>query len=394
MFAAVLMTAAAAEAEVSTDLSGSIIVWPKVVFDDGRDTVIQLANTSNSLVHARCFYVNAAPAFAGPPGPFNPPRWQETDFEIWLTRQQPYHWVASQGRFVNPFDELGADGAGLDAGAIPPVPEGFTGELKCVQTDASGIPYGGNSLKGEAVIRRADGDVSKYSAVSILANSDLASDAPERELLLNNTVDNDGEFNSCPNTLLFNHFTDGVPDPVIGSLTPIECTDGDCPIRTTLTLVPCSEDFENQIPSRVTVQFAITNELEQEFSASTTVDCWMNVPLADMTAASGTCSQDSGRQCASDQDCIDAGNYGFCRKNGIFSFDVLGTTSAYTRISPVGLDGGVIGVAEEKHFNDEYESAWAAYNLQQEGSRYDATVGVIEGDKEGPVVDVIVIPEI
>jgi hypothetical protein len=41
------------------------------------------------------------------------------------------------------------------------VPPDFEGELKCVQIDASGIPFGGNNLKGEAVLRRIDGDVSR-----------------------------------------------------------------------------------------------------------------------------------------------------------------------------------------------------------------------------------------
>ena len=54
--------------------------------------MIQISNTSNNMVHAHCFYVNARTVFNGAPV------WQVTDFTIWLTRQQPTHWVASQGR--------------------------------------------------------------------------------------------------------------------------------------------------------------------------------------------------------------------------------------------------------------------------------------------------------
>jgi hypothetical protein len=77
----------------------------------------------------------------------------------------------------------------------------------------------------------------------------------------------------------------------------------------------------------------------------------------------------------------------------------LGTTSAYTRIQPVDRDGGVIGVAEEIHLTPDAadpsedltdHGSAAAYQLQQEGSRFDATVD----SPGGPVVDTIVIPEI
>jgi hypothetical protein len=322
-----------------------------------------------------------------------------TDFSIWLTRQQPTHWVASEGRQVNPADNYppGQDGSGLDPGAVPPVPPGFQGELKCVQIDASGTPFGGNNLKGEAVIKTADGDVSKHNAIAILANPDLAGDAPSNELLLNNTPQNDGEYNSCPNQLYLNHFVDGYDNPVIDpdtgvSLNPAACAGGVCPIRTYLTLVPCSQDFENQVPSEVTVQFAIVNEFEQVFSASTTVECWETTRLADIDAPTGRCTGNDAQACTTDTQCVEAG-YGFCNKNSVFSLGTLGGGSAFTRISPVDLDGGVLGIAEEYMFNNPETGtprvARAAWNLQQNGNRYDATVNV----PGGPVVDTITIPE-
>jgi hypothetical protein len=123
--------------DVSIERSGSIIIFPKVVWDGTRDTIIQIANTSNNMVHARCFYVNAAPVNPlFPPGPTNPAQCNETDFDIWLTRQQPTIWVASIGRSASfsvagvrdMIDRVGYD-YGFAPGLIPPVQQGFIGEL-------------------------------------------------------------------------------------------------------------------------------------------------------------------------------------------------------------------------------------------------------------------------
>ena len=188
--------AGAALADVTTEHSGSIVVFPKVIADATRDTIIQLTNTSNSVVRAHCFYVNGALSDpTEPPGPLNPPLWQEVDFTITLTKQQPTHWKASRGRVVNPFDPLcgqgsgvyiggpsagsscdtildclpdgvcsntGCTDAGFDPGLIPPVVPGFTGELKCGEVDDSGAPLAGNHLKGEApLVSVLTGDLSK-----------------------------------------------------------------------------------------------------------------------------------------------------------------------------------------------------------------------------------------
>ena len=141
----------------------------------------------------------------------------------------------------------------LIPGAVPPVPSGFKGELKCIQVDPSGVPFGGNNLKGEAVFREfVNGDVSKYNAIVILANPDLASLEPTHELLLDNSPDHDGEYNSSPNQLLVDHFTDGAPDLIVHQFNPDLCAEeagGNlCPIRPFLRIVPCSQDFENLIP--------------------------------------------------------------------------------------------------------------------------------------------------
>jgi len=341
-------------------------VWPKVIWDGSRDTVIEVANTGNPMVHALCFYINAAPVNPNlPPSATNPPQWVETDFEIWLTKQQPTHWVASNGRQTNGFDEFGSDGSGWDPGLVPPVPAGFQGELKCVQVDDAGAPMPGNKLVGKATLRDDDGDVSSYNAIAILGNPALSGSQIGTDLALNLTATNTGgEYNACPDTLILNHFADGVSDPVIEQLG--NCSAGNCPISTTLTLVPCQEDIENQIPGKVNVSFQIFNEFEQPLSTTTTVDCWLNAPLNTIGAAGA---------------------------NSPFTFNVLGTVGAHTRITPVPGAGGVIGVAEEtrRDSNTEGPGTRAAFNLDFEGNRYDAATDG-KGNKVAGVTDHIVIP--
>lgn len=387
------MLASVARAEVSTDLSGTVLVYPKVVWDGTRDTVIQLASKSNLDVVAHCTYINGATRNGGRPGPSNPPTCQLTDFTIHLTKQQPTHWVVSSGRPVDPEDEQD----GKDPGAIPPVPLGFTGALHCVQTLLDGsYPFAGNDLRGEALLRSVDGDVSKYNAVAILATDAVAGD---REIRLNNTPFNDGEANSCFQTLLLNHFADGTPDPVVRDLNSGECVNDNCPVRTSLTLIPCNINFETTTSTSVTVQFDIINEFENHFSASTTVQCWADWALGDIASTSGRCSEDEAEVCRTDDDCS---GYGYCEKRGPFSAAVLGSTSALTRITPVDRHGGVIAVAEESHRNTSNNIGTAAWDLHAEGAfadgrffpktRYDAIREEFGGDEAERTTDTIVMP--
>ena len=340
--ATVLAAGVTARADVTTEESGSIVVWPKVVTDNERDTIIQLGNTGNTLVHAHCYYTNAQLANPSlPPGRFNPPLWQEVDFFIWLTRQQPTHWSARRGRPIFPFDTFGSSGAGIDPGFIPPVPAGFVGELLCVEVDNQGFPISGNKLKGEATIKNLDsaGDSSKYSAIAIIGHEAVGATGTELRL------DND-QYNSCPNVLLLNHFAEGVTSPVVEEFGL--CDGGNCPITTELTLVPCQRDYENQIPGTVNIFFEIFNEFENRFSTTTSVTCWLNETLGD----------------------IGSGN--------VFGPDVLGSLTGYTRIQPAGNSGGLLGVAEEFHRDSAANGgrgATAAFNLHIEGSRFDPGAG-------------------
>lgn len=402
-------SASAGFQEISTERAGSIVVFPKIIYDGTRDTVIQLTNTGNPMAHAHCFYINAAPIFPSlPPSRTNPPQWTETDFDVWLTRQQPTHWVASRGRrpsFTNPdVDGFGKDGAGIDPGLVPPVQVGFTGELKCIQVGDDGGPMPSNKLKGEATLRRRDGDVSTYNAIAFQGNPDLSASQIGNDLSLDLTMNHpEGEYSACPDVLQFDHIAYGAPDPVIQQLGTCAkaCTNngntctlnsdcggngkclGNCPVNTTLTLVPCQEDLENQRPGRVTVAFQIFNEFEQALSTSTTVECWMDSALNRINDSSSP-------------------------QNGPFNFALLGTLTAYTRIHPNPGQGGVIGVAEETHIasntpgavncnnpanatnplcrNPTLVGANAAFALHTEGNRFDAaTDGVGIGVDAGGV---------
>ena len=360
-FAVVLgLMAASARADVTTERGASIVIFPKVIVAGDYDTVIQITNISNDLVYARCFYVNAQ--LTKPEEPehpiLNPPLWLETDFNIRLTRKQPTHWVASSGRGVNPFDtgcasdkwktpaccdmySCPAEGidlneTGIDPGAVPPVVEDFIGELKCVEVDASGTPIGGNHLKGEATIKGGDGDesdVSKYNAIGI-EGTDLAGAAGD-DLWLNNRQDiGGGMYNACPARLILNHFAEGAENPVAGEGSSVS---------TELTIVPCSQNFEDQIPATVTLQFKVYNEFETPFSTSTSVTCWKNIKLTDIGPSN------------------------------VFDYDTLGSTVAQTYITPADApDGGFIGVAEEFHSlsNTTGAVSRAAFNIHTEGDRF------------------------
>ena len=385
------MFATSAQADVSTERGASILAFPKVLADAGSDTIIQITNISNNMVHADCFYVNGA---------INPitgqPLWQVTDFKIWLTKQQPTHWQVSTGRFVNPIDTCIVNGvivpsencadAGLDPGAVPPTPEGFTGELKCVEVDVADNPIGGNHLKGEALIK-TDGDAAKYNAIGILG-TDLAGETGNVLQLDQpaDSVEQVGQYNACPNALLLNHFAEGVTDPFIlaqglgGTCTgglPIEpCQgDSDCPAGQTckngpqildssgaldlisatvtdLTLIPCNQDFENGVPSSVTVQFQIYNEFEEVLSASKTITCWADFFLFEVNSFNDP-------------------------ERSPFSFAVRGTTVLFTRITPVtpngDFAGGVLGVAGVTRADAQGNLARVALNIHMEGDRFTST---------------------
>jgi hypothetical protein len=350
-----VVLSAPAVAEVTTERPGSILIFPRVLFDSAGlqtgepvDTIIQISNRSNNPVYAHCYYVNAAPANPFfPPGVLNPPVWQEVDFEIMLTKQQPTHWVVGSGRRDDPRDPActkyfrDCSGAGFDPGLVPPVADPFTGELKCVEVDSpGGAPLNGNNLKGEATLVTPAGDASKYNAIGVIGlNSSLNSNNGDATLCLGGSGSapcRTAEYNACPQTLILNHFAENASNPVIDLLQPFEGSF----VTTELTLVPCSQDFENQLPVSVVVQFKLINEFEELFSASTTVTCWANFRLNDVAR--------------------------------VFDVGFLGSRFVQTRMQPATEEeSGILGVAEEFHVKRGVVDSVgrAALNLHMEGER-------------------------
>lgn len=320
-----------ARADVATDRAGSVIVFPKVIADGVRDTLIQIANTKNTGVAAHCIYVNAAGLCGGITGrgsqfcnvdtdcpiDVNTDQPQpcvhqcdECDFDIFLTPQQPTVWRKSTGR------------AGFDGfDGFPPgspdkcVTQPFVGELKCIEVAGDGSPKAGNSLKGEAtIVGQGPGNISQYNAIAIMANSASALDfnggfalnftagwqcegggdatdgqsctppgspphVPPLTTCTGTCTKAVGEYNPCPADLVMNHYPQGAFDDFTFAQSFTE-----------VTLVPCTELIEPfQQPVRVSANFEAIDDMEVSLgSAHVDGDCQLNMQLSDPRIAGGT----------------------------------------------------------------------------------------------------------
>lgn len=302
---AAMTIAGYARADVTTDEAGSIVIFPKVIADASRDTLIQLSNTSNSRQYVTCFYVDTSTASPGTCSGSNPPnqdcsvdgdaacfatdngfcvRCNVENYPIQLTPQQPTVWRVSAGRRDTDMT------AGFFFGNIPGHPL-FRGEIKCFQTDADGAPTGGNALKGEATIETlSSGQISEYNGIAIKAIGTppspicVGGDFPGKTCTkdsdctgatsgtcnLTSSLDNT-VYNACPRQLLVNHYGGGAEDPATGATVTSE-----------LTLVPCSEALETGAPTTTSVTFNAYNEYEQPISKIVPFTCWLNITIGDI----------------------------------------------------------------------------------------------------------------
>jgi hypothetical protein len=55
-----------------------------------------------------------------------------------------------------------------------------------------------------------------------------------------------------------------------------------CPVRTEITFIPCTQNFELGIPIPSTVQIRAIDELETSISASFALNCWANLSLEEI----------------------------------------------------------------------------------------------------------------
>ena len=226
----------AAAAEIGSDHPAAILVFPKLLVDtaNGLDTLIRISNVSDTPINVYCFYVDTTPQCSftdgtscfpnkstceriGATGGTCIAQWQETDFIISLTEEQPTGWLVSEGEGVDcgfmrgvcasdgtticnfdndcpgssnrcvkapcfPLDggilgRTGPKGHTNQASAVPLSPEDpFIGELKCIAVDESTLaPIARNDLKGEVLIgRNSSGpeqeiEVAGYNAIGIPA---------------------------------------------------------------------------------------------------------------------------------------------------------------------------------------------------------------------------------
>lgn len=384
MLLAGVVMAPGARADVTTDQSGSLVIYPKVISDGTRDTLIQLSNRSNNFAFVHCFYVNTmgSCSLSGGscrrdsdcvPGETCVRTCDGQNFDLVLTPQQPIQWRVSTGRLTVPFAPPCRPGQtcqctfdtssgqlvcpGLTVGDtnsafVPQIGPNFEGELKCYQVDADGAPFGGNALKGTATIETlSTGQISEYNAISVLSGQVN----PNRDLLLNGT-----EYNACPRNVVFVAPGEGSTDSFTTAT-----------VSTEVTLASCTELFEEAVPAPVTVRFVGYNELELTQSVEAfQFDCFFNDRLRELPgnvfsstqgelwkirvtpSSSNVCltGTNRGGSCSSDADCPD--------------FQTSpGGESLGCRPSP-----GVVGVAEQFFFRGLLEGT-AAYNLHQESSR-------------------------
>jgi hypothetical protein len=367
-----------AQAATYSDAGAAVVVYPKIVVDASRDTVLQITNQSAEARAAHCFYVNANPRCTNTGGVCTSlmdcqgsdmlfgscvPGWIETNFDIFLTPRQPLGWLASRGLLVGGSGSL-ADGrvpcpggfldtcpfTATNAGTrIPPVGETpFIGELKCIEVDPiTRLPAEcqgtacRNDLEGAATITKVEQgqiDTRKYNAVGLRTTEFNDGD---NELVIGGAP-GVAEYQPCAQVLVFNHLFDGAVDPISGFWEA----------HSELSLVPCTQDFLQQDIPQVTAQFLVFNEFEQRLSTSVPVNCLLDRPISRIDTSQPLRS--------------------------IWNANVTGTVAGQTRITGVG--GGLLGAATlafcDPAIPECASTVWvdsgAAYNLNQFADRTEA----------------------
>jgi hypothetical protein len=261
-----------APAQLTVEQGASILVFPRVIADGATDTVVQIVNQSTSAVYAHCLYVSGGGSGSAA---------QEVvgNFSITLTRLQPTHWVASRGRQACPIpsrvDPSGpnSDCAGFSPRPVPALPSGFQGELLCIETDSVGEPISGNDLIGKVTLQNlTTGDLVTYNAIGIPG---LPNNNGDNVLCLGGGVSDTcpagAEYAACPQAWILSGLAEGAEDPVAGAGSTAP---------TSITVVPCSQSFDSQNPEPIIIQVTVTSELEEQFSDSTTVQGWADIPLS------------------------------------------------------------------------------------------------------------------
>jgi len=201
-------------------LPSAVLIYPLVRSSATSDTRIEILNLTSAAVNIQCFYVTASTC-------------SEVDFFVSMTAQQPISWFASTGRTAN--------------GTRIAPPLNGDGELKCFVRPTATDLGSHNALQGRALLSDSNGQTIGYSAIAF------------RRLLpgaFTGQVSLDGfTYEPCPDRLHFN------------ALSQTSNSNSE------LILVPCTQDLETGSVTSTTVQYAVINELEQVFSASSQLKC-------------------------------------------------------------------------------------------------------------------------
>ncbi len=378
-----LLLAPMAQGATVSDQGAAIVVYPNILFVEGiLDTRVRMTSlNAASQVSAHCYYVNAnrhctntgavctssADCREGEFYGSCLPGCIAINFDVVLTPNQPLGWNASDGLAG---DEvpclpgfLNQCGGPSNAGtSIPPVSESpFVGELKCFQSNpitrlpapCDGTPSAPcrNDLVGDATVEYATDlfpvdvvDPARYNAVGLRTtdvndgdnNLCLGGDSPSPGC---DAVGGGAEYEPCAEVLILNHFFDDAWDPI---------SDVD-QSSTSLTLVPCTQDFRTATIPPVTAQFLVYNEFEQRFSTSRQVQCLLDSEISEIDTTQPSRS--------------------------IFNAAVSGTVAGQTRIR--GVNGGLLGSARMTLYDNlDLVFGSAGYNLNQqaEGGRDVITV--------------------
>ncbi len=354
-----------ARAATFSDTGAAVLIWPTIIVDEDYDTVVTLTNQADVPTAAHCFYVNANSRCSNTGQVCEDsndcgdglvtgaclPGWIEINFDVLLTRDQPLAWSAASGLSGSNLPCPGGFGSkcsGNGGTRVPPVGEiPFVGELKCIQSDPiTRLPFSCNSVGGPPCRNDLEGgatitgffddgsiDPERYNAVGLRTAGQNNGDST----LIIGGPPAQAEYQPCPEVLVFNHMFDGAVDPI----------NADNTFASTLSLVPCTENFLTQSVPRVTAQFLVYNEFEQRFSTSRLVECLLTSDISNIDTTQSNRS--------------------------IFSAAVSGTVAGQTRITGVG--GGLVGSAFLFSVNDELESvSGAGYNLNQFADRVDPDI--------------------
>jgi len=416
-------------ADVNSDQSGSIVIFPKVIADGTRDTIIQITNTSNMPAQAHCFYVNNPsgtcstttttscrvdtdcpgvevcniphPNFSGfcsvtstrscsadsdcnaptcancfPAGETCQAPCNEIDFDLFLTAQQPTMWRVSTGRLVSFTSacKMGQPCACGGGGTRCPGFDPGTGAL-----NSFAVKPAPNFL-GELKCIQTTDDFQTPLAQNSLKGEAIIETIRSGQISEYNALSIQGlvglntdddlkldnvEYNRCPNSLLLNHYADGATDVFSGTTVTI---------NTELTLVACTELLEPQLPVPGRVHFSITDEFESSLSADVNFDCTLNARLAlissQLTHAGGLLdSQFAKTRITPPSDLI-------CLTGDRRGIPCTLDTDCPNRITTTGGTvlgcrprSGVLGVAEEFHTAGARPAGTAAVNLHMENQR-------------------------